>query len=83
MSYSISQSGEASELKAQLEESFAAYYLNPAPGTKEQVERSAAFVGEHLSGLKGRFQATLTGHVNQGENDPQRTSLSISVQPTT
>ena len=82
MSYSLSGSGSAEEIVTKLEEAFANNYPEPALGVEEQIESSIAFVNSVVDGQEGNFSASLSGHVNQGEDDPSRSSASVSVSPT-
>lgn len=87
MSYAVSTFGDKAEIVQKLRETTEQTYKDDgkSPGVREQIDKSIDFVDAFLSGLEddGPFSVSLIGHVKQENEGSSRTSLSISVQPTT
>lgn len=85
MSYSLSVIGNSDQLPESLINNFGENYPESAEGVEEAVSVAVEAVRSWaaLTGDGGKFAASVSGHVTQGESDTFRDSLSLSISPVT
>lgn len=81
MSFSVGASGKKSEVADALADRFAEVYSDPAPGVTTLASVGIDAVNSFCSSSKdeGNFSVAVAGHAKQ--NDEDRDSLSISINP--